>query len=605
MSARSILTSALVLFAGLLAFVLLFVGSNEVPSPAPEAHVSGLRWQAGCAQQYGFLIDSSVVMGTHGAEHPDAFVQTVQGVLEMRTLEVDPEGATVGVRLSPVEFRVAGAADPATDRALSAPFRVRFTRAGQPVSFEFSEPLDATLRGLIEEVVRTFQVELRDERTWFAEERNGSGTYAARYVRGAGSRIEKEKTRYLPASTAGQPSPQMDVLVSTATFEIVAHHDWLARMTVDETLRMQERSGLSARVTTHASLELLPSGAPASLTGPGAWDFPARQPLLDSEATPRTRVASGRTPEQLAEALGDGLLALDAATDGRGVLIQRLVDLLLEDPELAFRLLDLLDAQEWQDRTRASVFHVFERAGTAQAQQALCQGFAAGGWSQMDGNRALIALGGVANPTPEAIASLWSTARLRFSPETSDHASTAALALGSLGSRLYGEASDRYRELRDGLVGAAFGARDARERAVLLMALGNTGDPSLGREVVPYLEDEDPRVRQAVAKALGRLGTDSVAEELLQRFRREESSHVRATIASSLSAWEAPSDAAMSTMRESILSEKDEAARLQMAKFLGRNLDGFPENRSTLQAMLGSETSKSIRIYLGETLMGG
>jgi hypothetical protein len=42
-----------------------------------------------------------------------------------------------------------------------------------------------------------------------------------------------------------------------------------------------------------------------------------------------------------------------------------------------------------------------------------------------------------------------------------------------------------------------------------------------------------------------------------------------------------------------------------MAKFLGRNLDGFPENRSTLQAMLGSETSKSIRIYLGETLMGG
>lgn len=597
-STRLLLGSALVLLGGLAATWFLVLPNEERPRPVQDGPLFALRWRAGTSQHYDFLVDASVALATLDRDELQPFRQRVEGVLEVRTLDCGPDGALVGMRLDPVELQVSGTSDPETNRALAAPFRVRFAPDGLPTGFEFSCALDALQRALLEELLRTFQLALRDQPTWTVEERHGTGTYAAEYVRTELLRVQKTKLRYVSSGAAAESTPSIQVVASTASIRFDPARDWIGGMVLDETLTMRDPSGARAEVTTHAVLELT-SSTDSPPAQPELWAFEAREPSPNGTVREERPTAD---PGALAQELRDSLTALDAATAGRSAWIHRMRDLLQQDPELAFLLLEVMKEQELADNTRADLYLVFELAGTPQAQTALCRVATEPSWSQRDGLRALIALGGVVNPTEESLDALWATSSNRFTEGTEDLASTAALALGSLANRMCGDELEGYASLRNGLVHAAWNARDARERAVFALALGNTGDPSLCSEVLAFLADEDPRVRKSAVQALGKLDPDAVGDELLQHLQRESSSQVRASIAATLAAWKSPSPEAMESIRRSIADERDEVARFNLARFLGQNLAKYPENRPVLRDLLASEQSHQIRRYVGGAL---
>jgi hypothetical protein len=101
------------------------------------------------------------------------------------------------------------------------------------------------------------------------------------------------------------------------------------------------------------------------------------------------------------------------------------------------------------------------------------------------------------------------------------------------------------------------------------------------------------------------LGTNQVADELMQRLNQERSSVVRGAIAESLVSWTSPSAPAVASIRTAVRAEPDENTRFNMARLLGKNLATFPENRAVLQDLLRTEQSKRIRQQVAEALAAG
>jgi hypothetical protein len=560
-----------------------------------------LRWRAGSAQQYAVRTDSTFRMNTTApgaTQSGQTIAVQLEGVLDFRTLEVGPSDALVGLRLSSVSLRISGVTDSSTDKALSTPFRVRFNANGMPSLFEFPADLAQEHRSVLENLVRTFQVALKDEPTWTAQEPSANGVYEAAYVRKGATQVEKTKRRYLPA--AGSPKDALPEIASIETVRVDARRDWIAAMSVEESVRSGDPTGLAVDIRNRASIEVRAGFVTQAAEAVDAWRFVATAP------PPAGATGTGTTPltpEQASERMRADLATLDGAKQARHVWIHRLRDLLLTDGELPAALLKAMDAQGVSDRTRADIYLVLELAGTPQAQKALTLVISGGAATPTDRKRAIIALAGVAQPTTESIEALWSLSRSGASERGRDPAAgTATLALGSLGQRLIATQDDRYAALRTDLLSGATGGADAQQRASFVHALGNTGDASLSRDIVPLLSDSEPAVRGAAAQSLGTLGTDAAADELMARLQQEKVATVRGAIAESLVSWSSPTPSAMATVRRDIGFEREERARLAMAQVLGRNLATYPENRAALQALMRTEQSEQIRRQVASML---
>lgn len=573
-------------------------GDSSAESAAlSQASLSSLQWHAGTTQQYDVRIDSAMRLDAASPGAAQSLRVAMNGVLDWVTLESGPEAAWVGLRLSTVTLQIGGNSDAETNRALTVPFRARFSTAGMPEAFEFPQGVTAQNRTILENFVRTFQVAVQDGDDWTAQEGNASGRYEAVYRRTAPTRVEKAKRNFVAS-----PSVAMyrgAAIMSTETFRTDSRRDWLASMSVDETLSTAGQGGPGMEITNRATLEL--HTVPQVTTLRSAWSFAAAAaPAVEEPPLP---TAPELSPEEARQLIIATVADLDAAEQGRTLLIHRLRDLLRVDGSQPAALLGLLQTQQLTDRTRADLYLVFELAGTSVAQQALASVLANAAWSTLDAMRAIVALGGVTQPTPETLGALWGT--VQSSPATEDgrqRASTATFALGTLGSTMSVANDPSYVALRSQLLYGALSRGTGHQQANFVHAIGNTRDPSLATDIVPLLDDTSADVRRAAALSLGMLDADEAAAPLLARFERERNSQVRGAIAESLVSWSAPTPEAAATIRSTVRTEVDENARYNMARFLSAHLATFPENRTVLQELLRTEQSKRIRQSVAEAL---
>ena len=573
-------------------------GSEQPTTLTADGLPIYLQWRPGSSQTYDFLVDSGFRIMMPGASSGQSMRVHLKGVLDFRTLEVSPGEALIGMRLSSVDMLIGGVSDPDTNRALMEPFRVRFAASGLPIAFEFPGAVSAELRGVLENLVRMFQVEIRNSDTWVAQEPSAAGVYEAAYVRTSSSQIRKTKQGYV-ASTAASADSKPGI-ASNESIRIEAQQDWISGMTVDETFESRDPSGLAMEVSNHATLVARAMSPAMAATAADSWSFVAMaMPDVADQGKVPGLVLS---PEEAEKQLRAGITTLDATDEGRSLQVHRLSELLLIDGALPFVLLETMREQDLTDRTRADLYLALELAGSPQAQAALTSVFTDPTWSQIDGMRAIVALRDVTNPTEDTLAAL-RTAALTGQASDDYIGGTAALALGSLGSSLNASNDPNYASLRADLSYGAFSASDPHQRAVFIRALGNTGDPSLQPEIVPLLDDPSPLVRGAAAETLGRLGSNEVANELVGHFDQETSSEVRGAIAGALKDWEEPSPAAMQSIRTAVLAEIDENARYQMALLLANNLTRFPDNSIVLEDLLRVEQSQRIRQQVADLLV--
>ena len=467
------------------------------------------------------------------------------------------------------------------------------------MAFEFPPETSAEHRQVIENLVRMFQVTVREGDDWLVKETSASGVYEARYHRTAPDSLVKEKLRYLSASPA--TAATVPEVSSTESIQLGGNTDWIVAMSMDETVAINDPGTPPVEIRNLASIKLR-RGRTASAVD--QWRFTATAEPAGSADSQRAAVPELSREEALRQ-IEAGVSQLDAAVEGRSILIHRLRDLAMVDDTLPGALLDTMQSEELTDRTRADLYLALELAGTPAAQTALTSVMADSSWSPLDGMRAIVALGGVQAPTPDTLSALWDIALSGAEyGDRRDLPSTAALALGSIGRTMLEEEDGGYAALRVGLQAGAASAGSPHQQSAYLHALGNTGDPdpALRSDITRYLDDPAVEVRSAAAQTLGRLGTDPVAGELLESFQQERNSVVRGSIAGALAAWDQPSPEAMALARVVVRDDPDEKTRYNMAVLLGKNLAEHPENRAVLEQVLTTEQSKRIRQQVADIL---
>lgn len=554
-------------------------GADSAPHTMP--------WRSGVAQRYQLLSDSTMQMQA-SAQGASSIRVYMQGLLDTLTLQTDNDATVLGMRLSSAELKINDTMDAATNRALGAPFRVRFADNGMPLAFEFPAEVNQQNRSILENLVRTFQVSLDSGETWTTQETNGSGTYEAVYHRTATGQFEKSK-RQFNNTVAGMVS--WSEISSSESFTIQAGGNWVTEMKLEETMHTDGQGSPAMRVSNHATLKLQPH-AQLSLS-PALWRFEAVAAADTASAI--TQPVPDITPEEARRRILASIPELDTTTQGRLGLIHKLRDLLRVDPSLPPLILDALKTQQLSDRTRADLYLALELAGTGSAQHALVEVMSDQSWQLKDAMRAIVAMGGIKQPTQESISALWEIGQSSFDGERQRMANTATLALGSIGNTLNQAEAPEYASLRSNLLSNALGTGYVNQRSNTIRALGNTHDATLANDVVILLDDNEPAIRRAAALSLGTLGTDQVADRLVDHYREEDNGYVRGAIAESLQSWTTPTDAAMAMFRQTVRTEADETTRYNIAVLLSNNLDKFPENETVLRDIIRNEPSQRIR----------
>lgn len=556
-----------------------------------------MQWHAGVAQQYRLLFKSSMYMEAAASSSSTIGVQ-LHALLDTLTLDTGLDEAMVGMRLSAVDLKINDTIDSETNRALSAPFRVRFASDGMPVAFEFPADVSSQNRKMLENLVQTFQISIDGADMWVAQESNGNGSYEAVYKRSGPLQLDKSKRKFSapPASMLAGAS-----ITSTEQLRLDPAYDWINVMKVDEELKTTGSAGPKMTISNHATLEVQP-GVQLTLT-PDLWRFAAAA-AADNTAAGITHPVPDISAEEARKQIQSTIPELDTAKQGRMVLVHRLRDLLRVDESLPAVLLEILQTQQLSDRTRADLYLVFEQAGTDSAQAALVSVFTDNSrWSSRDAMRAIVAMGGIDEPNQDSIAALWNTALNTESDSDNQRiASAATFALGSLGNTMKVSSNPEYDSLRTSLLNNALSGANDKQRSDYVLALGNTQDSTLAYEIVNLLDDDAPSIRRATAQSLGMLGVDQVADTLVSSYQQEDNSQVRSAITESLQSWTEPSDSAMALFRQTVRTEADESTRYNIAVLLGENLDKFPQNETVLREIIRNEPSKRIRQKVAEAL---
>jgi hypothetical protein len=331
-------------------------------------------------------------------------------------------------------------------------------------------------------------------------------------------------------------------------------------------------------------------------------------PALVMEASAQTTAPrSNDTPLEVRSArqrLDECLMRLEETAGGPVAAsltpYHELLDLLRSTPGLIESVPAVLQAGAGSLDGSDALIRGLEEIGTGAAQEALLAIPSDGSLRHTDRLRAIIALGGVESPTEAAFAGLWALAGQRSDPASLDLSNTALLALGSAGSRLV-DAPERRAAVRSGLVDRLRATEDVGERTMLLKAIGNLRDVTLGGLVVESLFDESAPVRAAAAWTLGALQDVANRDTLAMQLPAEPRGAVRAAMAEALLRLP-PSDLALQAVNGLTRNERNHQARAMMVRYLVKHLHAFEEARPTLLERVATDPTPQVRLLASYVL---
>lgn len=601
------ITIGLVILLGLIAVGLFFYLRTD------ERQSLGFYWNQGAKQQYRLTITSDVRLVLPGSEVPQTIVQQVAGTLNMKVFDLEEGKIEVGFQLARSDYLLNNQLDDILRKRLEAPFVVTFDTFGRLLSFQFPEFLQETERIILEESIRTFQVVLpQDDRTsWAATEKHATGTYLAQYRLQEDNRIEKTKTRYtdLVMSSNDQPA-EARVTQSSSVSRISPDIAWIQAAKVREALTLSSESGLSTRSVMTAELEnipITPETAESALFRATDWEemllaFSQQASLPDIQETDEGE-PSAANPFISKMQLTALIEQLNIGENSQRIpLLNQIEKILKSDPDLAFWLAEQIEQPGMTGATDAWLIHLLERSGTPQAQEALVMVMDDPYYRTWNRVRAIVALGGVADPTEEVIASLVYISQNRDDADAEDMANAALMALGSIGKTLAESDPQQAAQIRDDLVATLDMARDPSETGMVLKAMENMADPALGEVISPYLQDDAPFVRSAAARSLGRLKGEENLDLLTDQLEVEENRVVRAAIIAGMEDNGNATQRSLNTVNDMVLEETETGARFHMTRYLGDNLAEFPEGKRTLQILALKDPSSRIRTHARSVL---
>lgn len=566
-------------------------GAPDPPWPDPPL----LRLEPGAARAYAVEVHSEGRLGgvgavgaAGGAVDSGAFALQVSGVLVLQPYP--GEEREVGARLTDASLTVDGLASPHAP-ALGAPFSFRVDRQGRFTTLTFAPRLPAEAAAILEQLVRRLQVVLPHARrtTWRTRERDAAGIFRAEYRvdPAAPLVVEKRRVEYLP-EVAGVAAP--DVLASRIRLELWPDLAGVRRVEGSERLRLRS-DGLQGHETVSFRYEPVAAPAGALPESPAAL---AR--ARDESSAGADLAAAPPHPADLpdARAVGEALRRFADAFGRDQAAAEALVAAWLRLPGAPGALVGALDAMARDlDRApldaarRASLWRMLAQAGTPEAEAALLDAAVSPDHSRVTRRQAIGHFGQVTVARPEMVAGLLGVHEAGGQPGGDAGLGTMALlAAGALGHPDLA-ASALGRTVADALEQRLARAASVEERAEVLAAMGNAGEPCLPA-LRTALADPAPAVRAAAVDGFRRMEGLPGYRALLEHAGAELDGGVRARTAEMLGRL-GPEPEAIAWAAAEASRDPDRRVRLALVDLLGAAGERSPEARAALEALRESD----------------
>lgn len=483
--------------------------SARASAPAPALGTSpaplGLDLQIGTEHLYDISFAQAVQ--TETASSPD-FTVALDGAWAVAYAGRDDRGLVFRAQLRdgrPAVRRGDADASAAFSETLRRPYYFTTTPEGRLIELHFGADLDEVAKLTLATLASTFQVSTHGHaETWEAVESDGIGDYRARYVRRGA--LRRERVAY--DRVAGGAALAATV-VETGTDIALRADGWPERIAGTEVTRIGTNElGVIVRARFAVRHRAIARGVE-----PGWYD--------DMPGVAADAIATTASQEQADRDLVGGasladLLAELARIDddhARGYQFLRLAALFRLDADAARAGARLVVDGALDADAASAVIGALGEAGTPTAQRALGDVLAAP-LGEDTRARAAIALGLTEAPTGETLAALATAA----ATGEGDVATTATLAQGNAALRMHDDAPAAAAQQVDALLARLAAAGSDEERALVIRALGNTGDPRIVPALDPFLTAGSSIVRIAATEALRLVPGAAVDGRILARL---------------------------------------------------------------------------------------
>lgn len=461
---------------------------------------------------------------------------------------------------------------------LRRPYFFTTTTQGQLLELHFAPELDDVTRTALATLAATFQVSSRSRAaSWDAVESDGLGDYRARYVRG----VELRRERIGYDRVAGG-SLLTATIVKTGTDIALRGDGWPERVAGNEVTRIGTQD---VSVVVDATFTIR-HRALARGVKPG-WHDGLVAAAVYSIANDASRADADRDLVGGAS-FADLLAELEGITDGhaRGYQFLRIAALFRLDPEAARAAARLVLDGAHAD-TEGVVIGALGEAGTPEAQRALHDVLAA---PAEDGTRmrAAVALGLTESPTVDTLAALDRAA----THGDGDIAATATLAQGNAALRIRDEQPGASAQQVEALLARLERAVDDGERALLVRALGNTGDPRIVPALDRALAGGSTHLRIAATEALRLVPGAAVDARILARLG-DGDGLVRA--AAVFASGERDLQVYVAAFDRALRSDRELEVRRSIVALAGARIDELPSLRALVEYAAAHDPDAELR----------
>ncbi|MDQ3340567.1 MAG: HEAT repeat domain-containing protein [Myxococcota bacterium] len=458
--------------------------------------------------------------------------------------------------------------------SVGEPFFFTTTSEGRLISLAFAPDLDESARGVLSALAATFQVSSRAGASWDTVESDSIGDYQARYAR-KGAGLHRERVAYQRVTGDGA----LSAAIVTSGTEIRLRGDgWPSDVDGHEVTRVGTQQ-LGVIVDTKFSLR----HAGTARVTPGSPDGMVTMAIDAASTAARSSTHEEDSTMVDGASLADLLAGLASVNDehARGYQYLRIAALMRLEPDTVRAAQRLVEG----GAPAASVLiGAMGEAGTPVAQAALGELLASPALVKDARMHAAITLGLTAAPTRDTLRALEESAQ-----GAGDLANTATLAQGNAAMRMRDDDSSASNQQVDALLARLARATDDDERALVLRALGNTGDPRILDAVSRSLASANIGVRMAATEAL-RLVRGAAADQLVLARFADSASLVRSAAVFAITERDlAPFAAALSRV---VKRDPDIGVRRAIVDLAAARLD---ELRSLVEHVAANDPDAELR----------
>ncbi|WP_159445293.1 HEAT repeat domain-containing protein [Nitratiruptor tergarcus] len=514
----------------------------------------------------------------------------MKGLLNVRFYGHDSNGTIALMQLSNLSLDLG---NPEIERILkkvySQMFVVHFTADGHIFNYTFKGN-DEDSKGL-QQLISEFQIVLKQMPDYTTEENTADGTVYAQYKRDEILPCFLKKQRH-GFYINKQQSYKKNIIKSDANATIAK--SWIETFDSKEIIEVVSGTKKISEYVKQISLTKVEQPIDNTLD---IWRYSGDINNLiehyknDSEESyikKASKEAAKKYIKQNRISLDSLLLSIKGKDPQQ---LMKIAEYLKLFPDEATKLLPFIKSADY--KMAADLIFVLQRAGTVQAQLVLQKIVQDTDYKQVNRIRAIIALGGVKEPSEDTINFLWQIQSKRDSLNDKRLSDTALLNIGRFGknSPYADEIKAKLSELAQNI------PNDSSEKRILLLSMKNADAQYFESDIVDALRSSNPRVRSAAVKALSKLNKESVRDELLPLFTTDEDLEVRQQLAKTLLTID-PNGALMSRARENILKEDDSLVRKNLILYLLKYREKYPENDNILKKLRKIERDKNNQILL-------